>query len=163
MFESVEPATRAFFFNPDGTQLLVSTSVNAKSEEKEGLIFRLDVEPAGDLEAEEPISLKHVATSDSADPQDPSLSADGVAKFGANQLPAGMAFSADGKFLYAAINLANCLVEIDLSKNAVTRQFPVGNAPYDVTLVGHKAYVSNFAGRLPFKDDPSGPAGRGQS
>lgn len=152
---------KGIVFTPDGTQLLVSTSVSAKTAEKEGVILRIIVEPDGDLEAGEPISLKHVVSTDSADSKDTTLSADGVTRYGANQLPAGMAFSADGKMVYAAINMANRLVEIDLATSQVVRQFPVGNAPYDVALVGHKAYVSNFAGRLPSKDDTTGAAGRG--
>ncbi len=152
---------KGILFTPDGTQLVVSTSVSAKTDEKEGLILRLDVESDGDLEAAEPISLKQVVNAASTDSKDTTLSADGVTRFGANQLPAGMTFSADGKLLYAAINMANRLVEIDLTTNTVLRQFPVGNAPYDVTLVGNNAYVSNFAGRMPSKEDTTGAAGRG--
>lgn len=152
---------KGILFTPDGTQLVVSTSVSAKTEEKEGIILRLNVESDGDLDSAEPISLKHVVNTDAADTKDTTLSADGVTRFGANQLPAGMKFSADGKLLYAAINMANRLVEIDFKTNTVLRQFPVGNAPYDVTLVGNHAYVSNFAGRLPSKEDTTGAAGRG--
>lgn len=151
---------KGIVFTPDGSQLLVSTSVSAKTEDKEGLILRINVEADGDLEAGESISLKHVVDTDPEDSKDSTLSADGVTRYGANQLPAGMAFSADGKLVYAAINMANRLVEIDLATNQVVRQFPVGNAPYDVALVGKKAYVSNFAGRLPSKDDTTGAAGR---
>ncbi|MCA9008209.1 MAG: bifunctional YncE family protein/alkaline phosphatase family protein [Planctomycetaceae bacterium] len=152
---------KGILFTPDGTQLLVSTSVSAKTEEKEGLILRLHVEADGDLEAAEPISLRQVVNADPAKHKDLSLSADGVTQYGANQLPAGMAFSADGKSVYAAINLTNRLVEIDLATSQVVRQFQVGNAPYDVTLAGNTAYVSNFAGRLPSQNDTTGAAGRG--
>lgn len=38
---------------------------------------------------------------------------------------------------------------------------PVGVAPYDVVLVGEKAYVSNWGGRRPDTGDLTGPAGRG--
>ncbi len=152
---------KGIVFTPDGSQLLVSTCVSAKTEEKEGLILRISVESDGDLELGESISLKQVVDSDPDDSKDTALSADGVTRYGANQLPAGMAFSADGKLVYAAINMANRLVEIDLATSQVVRQFPVGNAPYDVALVGNKAYVSNFAGRLPSKDDTTGAAGRG--
>ena len=41
------------------------------------------------------------------------------------------------------------------------RTFAVGVAPYDVLLVGQKAYVSNWGGRRPGKNDLTGPAGRG--
>ena len=39
------------------------------------------------------------------------------------------------------------------------REIPVGNAPYDVVLVGRRAYVSNWAGRLPAPGDATGPSG----
>ena len=152
---------KGIVFTPDGAQLLVSTSVSAKTAEKEGVSLRIIVESNGDLEAGEPISLKHVVNTDAADSKDTTLSADGVTRYGANQLPAGMAVSADGKLVCAAINMANQLVEIDLATNPVVRQFPVGNAPYDVVLAGDKAYVSNFAGRVPSKDDTTGAAGHG--
>ena len=87
------------------------------------------------------------------------LSADGVTRYGANQLPAGLAFSADGKSLYAAINLTNRLAEIDLAKNRIVREIPVGNAPYDVALVRRRAYVSNFGGRIPAEGGCDGARG----
>ncbi|MDB5386464.1 MAG: Phosphoesterase family protein, partial [Planctomycetaceae bacterium] len=91
----------------------------------------------------------------------PALSADGITRYGANHLPAGMTFSTDGKLVYVAVNLTNRLLEIDLASNQIVREFPVGNAPYDVVRVGRKAYVSNFAGRIPVQGDATGPAGRG--
>ncbi|MEX0714789.1 MAG: bifunctional YncE family protein/alkaline phosphatase family protein [Pirellulales bacterium] len=63
--------------------------------------------------------------------------------------------------MYAAMNLNNTLAEIDLATGQVTRQIAVGSAPYDVAVAGGKAYVSNWAGRHPGKDDPQGPSGRG--
>ena len=41
----------------------------------------------------------------------------------------------------------------------VLRTFDVGVAPYDVVLVGGKAYVSNWGGRRPRPGDLTGPAG----
>jgi DNA-binding beta-propeller fold protein YncE len=43
----------------------------------------------------------------------------------------------------------------------VVQSYPVGAAPYDVRLVGNKAYVSNWAGRRPGAGDLTGPIGRG--
>ncbi|MDB5335614.1 MAG: Phosphoesterase family protein [Planctomycetaceae bacterium] len=157
---------KGIVFTPDGRQILASTSTGAKAPGNDGVIARLIVEPDGELELGEPISLRQVADANSETTKgktksDPALSADGITRYGANQLPAGMAFSADGKSVFVAVNLANRLVEIDLAKNQVVRQVPVGNAPYDVTLVGRKAYVSNFAGRIPTAGDVTGAAGRG--
>lgn len=81
---------------------------------------------------------------------------------GGGALPVGLKVQSDGKTLLAALNLKNTLGEIDLATGKVLREIPVGNAPYDVVVVGSKAYVSNWAGRLPEGDVPTGPAGVGK-
>lgn len=77
------------------------------------------------------------------------------------EIPSGLALSADGGKLYVCGNLSNRLLEIDLKTSAVLRTFEVGVAPYDVVLVGEKAFVSNWGGRRPEAGDLTGPAGRG--
>ncbi len=77
------------------------------------------------------------------------------------EIPAGLAVSRDGKFLYVACNLGNKLAEIDTVSGLVTRSWDAGVAPFDVVLAGTKAYVSNWGGRRPGKGDLTGPAGRG--
>jgi YVTN family beta-propeller protein len=77
------------------------------------------------------------------------------------EIPSGLALTADGKLLYVCGNLSNKLLEIDTTTGKTLRMFDVGAAPYDVVLVGNKAFVSNWAGRRPGKDDVVGPAGRG--
>lgn len=77
------------------------------------------------------------------------------------EIPSGLALSADGARLYVCANLSNQLLELDAATGAVLRAFPVGVAPYDVVLVGRKAYVSNWGGRRPGEGDHTGPAGRG--
>lgn len=78
-----------------------------------------------------------------------------------NEIPAGLALSADGRSLYVCANLSNRLLVIDVYTNTVTQIFDVGVAPYDVRLVDGKAYVSNWGGRRPKPGDLTGPAGRG--
>jgi len=78
-----------------------------------------------------------------------------------NEIPAGLAVSRDGRRLYVALNLSNGLGELDAATGKLLRRFDVGVAPYDVVLVGHKAYVSNWGGRRPGDNDLTGPAGRG--
>jgi len=78
-----------------------------------------------------------------------------------NEIPAGLALSADGQNLFVCANLSNRLLAIDAHTNAVTQIFDVGVAPYDVVLVKGKAYVSNWGGRRPKPGDLTGPAGRG--
>ena len=77
------------------------------------------------------------------------------------EIPAGLAVSADGCRLYVCGNLSNRLFEIDLASGTVFRTIAVGVAPFDVVLVGGKAYVSNWGGRRPQPGDTTGPAGRG--
>ncbi|MBM3837875.1 MAG: bifunctional YncE family protein/alkaline phosphatase family protein [Verrucomicrobia bacterium] len=78
-----------------------------------------------------------------------------------NEIPSGLALSPDAKRLYVVLNLSNRLLELDLESRKPVRFFDVGVAPYDVTLVGRKAYVSNWGGRRPDAESVTGPAGRG--
>ena len=77
------------------------------------------------------------------------------------EIPAGLAVSADGKLLYVTLNLGNRLAELDAGTGKVLRTWEVGVAPYDVVLAGHKAYVSNWGGRRPAAESVTGPAGQG--
>ncbi len=77
------------------------------------------------------------------------------------EIPSGLATSADGSKLYVCGNLSNQLLELDTKTGTPLRTFAVGVAPFDVAIVGHKAYVSNWGGRRPGRDDLTGPAGRG--
>jgi YVTN family beta-propeller protein len=77
------------------------------------------------------------------------------------EIPSGLALSADGRRLYVCGNLSNQLLELDAASGRVLRRFPVGVAPCEVALVGAKAYVSNWGGRRPGPGDLTGPAGRG--
>lgn len=77
------------------------------------------------------------------------------------EIPTGLAVSADGKRLYVAGNLSNKLLELNAADGQPLREWPCGVAPFDVVLVGEKAYVSNLGGRRPGKGDIAAPAGRG--
>jgi DNA-binding beta-propeller fold protein YncE len=77
------------------------------------------------------------------------------------EIPSGLALSSDGRRLYVCGNLSNTLLELDADSGRLLRKFDVGVAPYDVVLVQGVAYVSNWGGRRPGKDDLTGPAGRG--
>lgn len=78
-----------------------------------------------------------------------------------NEIPAGLAVSRDGQRLYVAGNLSNRLLELELPSGKILRQFEVGALPYEIVLIGDKAYVSNWGGRRPANDSVTGPAGRG--
>jgi YVTN family beta-propeller protein len=77
------------------------------------------------------------------------------------EIPAGLAVSGDGTWLYVCGNLSNRLLELDVARGRLYRAFDVGVAPYDVVLAGGKAYVSNWGGRRPQPGELTGPAGRG--
>ncbi|MEN6428351.1 MAG: bifunctional YncE family protein/alkaline phosphatase family protein [Phycisphaerales bacterium] len=123
-------------FSPDGSRIYLS---NVKGDVK---VFR--VGPEGQATGLRPIPLP------AAD-----------APWRKEEIPAGLAISRDGRRLYAVLNLSNRLAEIDTETAKVLRLWPVGVAPYDVVLVGNKAYVSNWGGRRPDADSLTGPAGQG--
>lgn len=77
------------------------------------------------------------------------------------EIPSGLAISTDSSKLYVCGNLSNQLLELDAKTGETLRKFDVGVAPFDVVLVGGKAYVSNWGGRRPTDKDETGPAGRG--
>ena len=79
----------------------------------------------------------------------------------AAEVPAGLAWSADGTLLFVCGNLSNRLFEIDVNAGKVQKTYDVGVAPFNVALVGRKLYVSNWGGRRPGASDVTGPAGRG--
>jgi YVTN family beta-propeller protein len=121
-------------FTPNSNRLYASST--------RGNIQVCDITDAGNLIAREPISL-------------PARSRGR----GGGALPVGLAVDPEGKTLYVAANINNTLGEIDIASGKLVREIPVGNAPYDVVLVGRRAYVSNWAGRLPEQGDPTGPSG----
>lgn len=125
-------------FAPDGSQLYASSI--------QGTIGVFEVEDSGELETEPPIKLA----------EELKTAPDGI-------LPVGLAIDRDGKSLWAVLNLRNSLAEIDRATGRVKREIAVGNAPFGVVLLGDKALVSNWGGRLPDKDSTTGPAGRGAS
>jgi YVTN family beta-propeller protein len=77
------------------------------------------------------------------------------------EIPSGLAISSDGRRLYVAGNLGNQLYELESSTGKLLRSWDTGVAPYDVALVGDKAYVSNLGGRRPAKQDRTALAGLG--
>ncbi len=79
------------------------------------------------------------------------------------EIPAGLAVSPDSKRLYVVGNLGNKLNELDAETGTSLRSWETGVAPFDVVLVGDKAYVSNMGGRRPEKGDLTAPAGKGMT
>lgn len=128
-----EGSFKGILFSPDGKRVYASTTGST--------IGVYEVSEAGKITAGRLINLPPRAARES-----------GV-------VPVGMAILRDGKSLLVALNMKNTLAEVDVTSGKVTQEIPVGNAPYDVVVVGRKAYVSNWAGRLPGPGDTTGPSG----
>lgn len=77
------------------------------------------------------------------------------------EIPTGLAVSPDGRRLFVCGNLGNRLHEIEVASGKTLRSWDTGVAPYDVVLVGEKAYVSNLGGRRPGEGALVAPAGKG--
>ena len=145
---------------PDSKQAVAPTDTKGQLSYT-GLLFS----PAGDRvymsDVNGSIKVFRVAQDDKVSPAFAWKLPDANAPRRKAEIPSGLAISADGERLYVCGNLSNQLLELDTKSGAVLRSFPVGVAPYDVTLVGGKAYVSNWGGRRPEEGDLTGPAGRG--
>ena len=74
--------------------------------------------------------------------------------------PCGVALSADGRTAYVCLSRNNTLAVVDLDSGKVTREIPVGVAPYDAVLSadGTTAYVSNWGGRMPRPGEAAAPS-----
>jgi len=73
-------------------------------------------------------------------------------------VPAGIAFSPDGKIAYVALSRNNTLAAIDAASRQVQREIPVGIAPYGVAVSGRQIFVSNRGGRRPAASDITAPS-----
>jgi YVTN family beta-propeller protein len=111
-------------YSPDGTFLFMPNSTG---------ITRFPVNADGTLAAGTKIAIPDVG--------------------GKRALTGGMAFSADGLTLYAAVNGQNTVVAIDPVTGTITRTWNVGIAPRQVKLVGSKLYVTNEGGRQAAEGD----------
>ncbi len=78
---------------------------------------------------------------------------------GVSTIPAGLAISANGQTIYAALNGLNSLAVIDVPTLKVTAQIPVGNGPYGVAVDGSTAWVTNEGGIVPTGNDPTNSSG----
>ncbi|MFE5163306.1 alkaline phosphatase family protein [Streptomyces sp. NPDC056697] len=70
-------------------------------------------------------------------------------------LVGAVAFAADGKTAYSAVNGQNRVVSIDAATGTIKRSWDVGNAPRGMVVVGDKLYVSNEGGRPAKPGEPT--------
>jgi YVTN family beta-propeller protein len=78
--------------------------------------------------------------------------------FKGHPLPAGIAFSADGKHAYVAFSRSNTLAIIDTTTQEIVKEVEVGMAPFGVAVAGDRIYVSNRAGRRATANDTVAPS-----
>ena len=72
---------------------------------------------------------------------------------GGNPVPGGLAVNEQQNEAYVTLSRNNTLAIVDMSDESV-KEIPVGIAPYEVVLANDsKAYVSNWGGRRPGKDE----------
>ena len=62
-------------------------------------------------------------------------------------------------YLYVVLNGNNQLVKIDLNTKKTIWTVATGVAPYGLTITNGKAFVSNWGGKMPVKNDPKETAG----
>jgi len=67
--------------------------------------------------------------------------------FPGHAIPAGLAFSADGATLYAALHHDNEIAVVDVNAMKVSTRWASGLAPFALVLNGGTLYVSNRGGR----------------
>jgi YVTN family beta-propeller protein len=75
-------------------------------------------------------------------------------------VPAGIAFSGDGRTAYVAFCSSNTLAVVDAASQTVLREIPVGMAPFGVAVSEKRGriFVSNRAGRRPGWFDAVAPS-----
>jgi YVTN family beta-propeller protein len=78
--------------------------------------------------------------------------------FNGHPVPAGIAFSVDGRFAYIALSRNNSIGVVDVAGRRLTREVPVGMAPFGVAIAGGKLFVTNRGGRRPAPGDTVAPS-----
>ena len=73
-------------------------------------------------------------------------------------LPAGIAFSRDGKRAYIAFSRNNTLAVYDTGSRRIEKEIVVGVAPFSIAVTRESIYVSNRGGRLPRESDTTAPS-----
>ena len=73
-------------------------------------------------------------------------------------VPAGIAFSADGKTAYVALSRNNTLAVIDTASRQVQQEIEVGIAPFGIAVTPSRVFVTNRGGRRPAPYDTTAPS-----
>ena len=77
-----------------------------------------------------------------------------------DSFPCGVAISPDDTTAYICLSKKNTIAIVDLKAGKVTKQIPVGVAPFDVVLdsQSNRLFVSNIGGRRAQPDDQTAPS-----
>jgi YVTN family beta-propeller protein len=80
--------------------------------------------------------------------------------FTGHPLPAGIAFSADGRKVYVAFSRSNKLAILDAETHAIVKEVEVGNAPFAVAVskAHGRIFVTNRGGRRATEKDTTAPS-----
>ena len=73
-------------------------------------------------------------------------------------LPAGIAFSPDGKTAWVAMSRSNTLAAIDTTTHEIAEQIETGIAPFGVVATATQVFVTNRGGRRPRTGDTTAPS-----
>ncbi|HTS65198.1 MAG TPA: bifunctional YncE family protein/alkaline phosphatase family protein [Candidatus Acidoferrales bacterium] len=84
----------------------------------------------------------------------------GVSRIGLNghPLPAGIAFSPDGRLAYVAFSRSNTLAVINADTLELLKEVDAGIAPFGVAVAGERVFVTNRGGRRAGNDDTVAPS-----
>ena len=77
-------------------------------------------------------------------------------------LPAGLAFSPDGKTAWVAMSRNNTLAAIDVTTHEIVKQIDTGIAPFGVVATANQVFVTNRGGRRPHAGDTTAPSSGSQ-
>jgi YVTN family beta-propeller protein len=75
-----------------------------------------------------------------------------------NSFPCGLQLSAEGAKAFVCLSRNNTLGIVDLTTGKLTREIPVGVAPYGVAVLGNAALVTNLGGRRATGKRPTAPS-----
>ncbi len=141
----------------DGSTGAELAKVGTRSTSYAGIVFRPGDREIWASEASRngPDAIMVIALSDAGKPGKTRR-----VDFKGHPVPAGIAFSENGKTAYVALSRNNTLGIIDADSGALLKEIPVGVAPFGVAVGTKqgKVFVSNRGGRRALESDVTAPS-----